>query len=58
MAAFFIKSFIQKRNGEEIVSLVPCYRKSDNVIGAYDTVTDTFYTNAGTGTFTKGNDVN
>lgn len=52
-----IKYFIQKRNGEEIVNLIPCYRKSDNVIGMYDTVTQTFYTNAGTGTFTKGQDV-
>ena len=52
-----IKSFIQKRNGEEIVNLVPCYRKSDNVIGMYDTVTQTFYTNSGSGTFTKGQDV-
>lgn len=33
---------------------VPCYRKSDNVIGMYDKVNDVFYTNAGTGTFVKG----
>jgi hypothetical protein len=31
--------------------LVPCYRKSDNVVGLYDLVYDKFYTNAGTGTF-------
>ena len=37
--------------------LVPCYRNSDNVIGLYDIVGNTFYTNSGTGTFTKGNDV-
>ena len=37
-----------------ISDLYPCYRKSDNVIGMYDIVTDTFYTNAGTGTFSKG----
>ena len=36
---------------------VPCYRKSDGVIGLYDLVNNTFYTNAGTGTFTKGADV-
>ena len=36
---------------------VPCYRKSDNVIGLYDKVNSVFYTNAGTGTFLKGNDV-
>lgn len=37
-----------------VLNLIPCYRKSDNVIGMYDTVNDTFYTNAGTGTFIKG----
>lgn len=37
---------------------IPCYRKSDSVIGLYDLVNQQFYTNAGTGTFTKGNDVN
>lgn len=36
---------------------IPCYRKSDNVIGLYDLVTNTFFTNAGTGTFLKGADV-
>ena len=40
-----------------IQDLVPCYRKSDDVIGMYDTVTQTFFTNQGTGTFTKGQDV-
>lgn len=34
---------------------IPCYRKSDGVIGMYDTVSETFFTNAGTGTFSKGN---
>jgi len=37
--------------------LVPCYRKSDNVIWLYDLVNDQFYTNSWTGTFSKGNDV-
>lgn len=36
---------------------VPCYRKSDNVIGMYDLVNDTFNVNAGSGTFGKGTDV-
>lgn len=35
---------------------IPCYRKSDSVIGMYDIVNNTFYTNSGTGTFTKGAD--
>ena len=37
--------------------LVPCYRKSDNVIGLYDLVNNQFYTNSWTGTFTKWSDV-
>lgn len=37
-----------------VLNLIPCYRKSDNVIGMYDTVNDTFYINAGSGTFIKG----
>lgn len=36
---------------------VPCYRKSDNVIGLFDIVNQVFYTNAGTGTFLKGADI-
>jgi len=39
-------------------NFIPCYRKSDNVIGLYDLVTKTFFTNQGTGTFLKGPDVN
>ena len=37
---------------------IPCYRKSDGVIGLYDKVEGKFYTNAGTGTFLKGANVN
>ena len=37
--------------------LIPCYRKSDNVAGMYDTVNKVFYTNNGTGTFIVGNNV-
>ena len=33
---------------------VPAQRKTDNVIGLYDLANNTFYTNAGTGTFTAG----
>ena len=39
-----------------ICDLVPCYRKSDNVIGMYDIVRATFLTNVGSGSFTKGAD--
>lgn len=45
-------------NGTIVRDFIPCYRKSDNVIGMYDLVTKTFFTNSGTGTFTKGNDKN
>lgn len=33
---------------------VPCYRKSDSVVGVYDKVNDVFYTNQGTGDFKAG----
>lgn len=33
---------------------IPCYRKSDNMIGMYDTVTQKFFTNQGEGDFLKG----
>lgn len=45
-------------NDELIMNLIPCYRKSDNVIGLYDLITKTFFINQGTGTFLKGKDVN
>ena len=58
-------SFIQKSNyrcysfkitqdGVLMLNFIPTRRKSDNVIGMYDTVTKTFFTNAGTGTFIAG----
>ena len=34
----------------------PCYRKADNVIGLYEILTGTFFTNQGTGSFLKGPD--
>lgn len=37
--------------------LIPCYRKSDNVIGMYDLIGNKFYTNQGTGAFAKGANV-
>lgn len=45
-------------NGNFIANYVPCYRKSDGVIGMYDTVSRSFFTSANSGTFTKGADVN
>lgn len=50
--------FVEFTSGTDVVAnFVPCYRKSDGVIGMYDTVGKAFYTNSGTGTFTKGADV-
>lgn len=43
------------QNGVPIIDLVPCYRKSDNKIGMYDLVSQTFM--PVTGTWTKGADV-
>ena len=45
-------------NTEVIRNYVPCYRKSDGVIGLYDTINREFKTNEGTGSFTKGSDIN
>ena len=47
-----------KTTGNVVRNFIPCYRKSDNEIGLYDTVNGTFYTNNGTGTFEKGEDKN
>lgn len=47
---------IYDENWSHIYNLVPCYRKSDNVIGLYDLVNNQFYTNSWSGTFTKGTD--
>lgn len=40
-----------------IRDFVPCYRKSDNVPGLWDKVDGKFYTNAGSGSFTVGQNV-
>lgn len=47
-------NFSIESNGVLMRDFIPCYRKSDNVIGMYDLVNNKFYTNAGTGTFKKG----
>jgi hypothetical protein len=52
---FYVK--ISDSNETPLYDLVPCYRKSDDEIWMYDLVTNTFYTNEGTGTFTKWWDV-
>ena len=54
-----LKIYYQKiwNNDVLIRNFIPCYRKSDDKPGMYDTVNDTFYTNAGTGEFVVGGDV-
>lgn len=44
-------------NDNLVRDFIPCYRKSDNVIGLYDLLNKVFYANSGSGTFNKGNDV-
>lgn len=45
-------------DGETLIrDFIPCYRKSDEVIGMYDLVNDVFYTSAGNGEFTKGSNI-
>lgn len=45
------------KNDELICDLVPCYRKSDGVIGMYDIVRKQFLTNVGTGNFIAGPEI-
>lgn len=45
------------KNNVLIQNLIPCYRKSDNVIGMYDVIENIFFANAGQGTFLKGNNI-
>ena len=44
--------------GNLALNLIPCYRKSDNKPGMYDTVSSTFLTNQGTGEFLIGPKIN
>lgn len=46
-----IYSLTFKENGTVAANFVPCIRKADGVPGMYDTVSETFYTNNGTGSF-------
>ena len=48
-----IYDFAMWDNGHLVRSMIPA-KNSSNVLGMYDTVTQTFFTNQGTGTFTAG----
>lgn len=39
-------------NGTKMVEFIPALRRSDNELGLYETVSGTFFTNAGSGVFT------
>lgn len=54
---YFYFKIYNKDTNALVRDYIPCYRNSDNEVGMYDLVNNVFYTNAGTGTFTKGNDV-
>lgn len=50
--------YAQLYNPEKVFDAIPCYRKSDHKPGMYDTVTNTFFVNQGTGDdFILGPDV-
>jgi hypothetical protein len=49
--------YIHKKADGRKLALYACYRKADGVIGMYDVENDVFYTNDGTGDFTKGQDI-
>ena len=48
---------IRDEQNKAVQSLIPAKRNSDNTLGMYDTVTDTFLTNAGTGDFVAGGEI-
>ena len=49
-----IYSFKVWNSNTLVCDLTPCYRKSDNKAGMYDSVSKAFFTNAGPGEFTCG----
>ena len=49
--------FTDNTTDKELLNCIPCYRKSDGVIGMYDLISRVFLTNQGSGIFKKGADV-
>lgn len=45
------------KDDETVRNYIPAKRNSDGVIGLYDLVSNSFFTNAGTGTFTAGTEI-
>ncbi len=54
LSSIKVKHFYIKDNGTLVRNLIPAKRNSDSVVGMYDTVSGTFFTNAGTGSFIAG----
>ena len=52
-----IAYFVHTKADNRKIAMFACYRKSDGVIGMYDVENDVFYTNDGTGDFSKGQDI-
>lgn len=49
-----LKIYDKDNNNQLVRNFVPCYRNSDKEIGLYDLISNTFFTNEGTGDFTYG----
>lgn len=47
-------SYSQRVGADYVINLVPCKRNSDSEYGFYDTVSDTFFGNSGSGAFEEG----
>ncbi len=45
------------KDDETVRNYIPAKRNSDGVVGLYDLISKTFFTNAGTGTFTAGKEI-
>ena len=45
------------KDDETVRNYIPAKRNSDGVVGLYDLISKTFFTNAGTGTFTAGSEI-
>lgn len=50
-------AWLKRDNNDLVLNLVPARRNSDNVVGMYDLVNNTFYTNGGAGAFIAGPEV-
>lgn len=54
---YYVYYYGMKNGSTPVRQMYPCRRLSDNVPGMYDKISDTFFTNSGSGTFTVGPDI-